>query len=84
MISSRWWSSNRIVAKLRIFQGTSEVKTIDLDPDATAPVRFDQDVVLPLPSASTFWVVRVDMGGRGDPVLGDSMPSFTNPVFGHM
>lgn len=71
-------------ASVRIFQGTTEVKAIALDTNDTNPVRFDQDVVLPLPTASTFWVVRVDMGGRGDPVLGDSMPSFTNPVFGHL
>jgi hypothetical protein len=72
------------LARIRVFQGRSEVRTIELDPDDTAPVRFDQDIVLTAPAASTFWVVRVDMAGRGDPVLGESMPAFTNPIFGRV
>jgi hypothetical protein len=27
--------------------------------------------------------VRVDRGGRGDPVLSEMMPAFTNPIFAH-
>lgn len=69
------------VSAVRIYQGRQEVKTIAIDPDDTGPIRFDGNVTLPAPTASTFYVVRVDMAGRGDPVLGDSMPSFTNPVF---
>jgi hypothetical protein len=71
-------------ARIRIYEGRNEIRAIELDANDTAPVRFDQDVVLAAPTASTFWVVRVDMGGPGDPVLGDSMPSFTNPVFGRI
>jgi len=70
--------------QIRIYQGGVEIKTIALDAGDTAPVRFDQDVVLPAPSASTFWIVRVDMGGRGDPVLGTALPAFTNPLFGQI
>lgn len=69
------------ISTVRIFQGSTEVKTIAIDPDDTGVVRFDSTVVLPIPATDTFYVVRVDMAGRGDPVLGDSMPSFTNPVF---
>lgn len=69
------------IGTVRIFQGRTEVKTIAIDPDDAGAVRFDSNVVLPLPATDTFYVVRVDMAGRGDPVLGDSMPSFTNPVF---
>jgi hypothetical protein len=47
-------------------------------------VRFDADVVVPTPAADTFWVVRVDPAGPGDPVLGDSMPAFTNPLFANV
>jgi hypothetical protein len=71
-------------ARIRIFEGRTEVRTIDLVADDTAPVRFDQNVVLTAPTASTFWVVRVEMGGPGAPVLGNSMPAFTNPLFGHI
>ncbi len=72
------------IAAIRIFQGRQEVRTIAIDPDDTGTVRFDSNVILPAPTASTFYVVRVDMAGRGDPVLGDSMPSFTNPLFVHV
>jgi len=69
------------VQAIRIYQGRQEVKTIAIDPDDAGNVRFDSNVVLPAPATSTFYVVRVDMGGAGAPVLGDSMPSFTNPLF---
>ncbi len=69
------------IESVRIYQGTQEVKTIAIDPEDAGSVRFDANVVLPAPAANTFYVVRVEMGGRGDPVLGDSMPSFTNPCF---
>ncbi|MCW5803587.1 MAG: CehA/McbA family metallohydrolase [Deltaproteobacteria bacterium] len=69
------------VARIRIYQGTQEVRAIDLDPDDLAPVRFDADITLPRPTSSTFYVVRVDHAGTGEPVLGRSMPSFTNPLF---
>lgn len=69
------------VSAIRIYQGTTEVRTIAIDPEDSGPVRFDGNVVLTAPAGSTFYVVRVEMGGRGDPVLGESMPSFTNPLF---
>jgi len=69
------------LASIRIYQGTQLLQMITLDPDDTAPVRYDADVTIATPAADTFWVVRVDPAGAGDPVLGDSMPSITNPVF---
>jgi hypothetical protein len=69
------------VSAIRIYQGGAEVRTIAIDPDDAGPIRFDGNISLDAPLASTFYVVRVDMGGRGDPVLGESMPSFTNPLF---
>jgi hypothetical protein len=68
------------LARIRVYQGGAEVSTIALDPGDTAVVRHDADVVLPPPGADTFYVVRVDPAGRGDPVLGTSMPAFTNPI----
>jgi hypothetical protein len=68
-------------AQIRIFQGTQEIRTIVLDPTDTLPVRHDAIVQLPTPTASTFFVVRVDFAGPGEPVLGDPLPAFTNPVF---
>ncbi len=69
------------ISTVRIFQGRTEVKTIAIDPTDAGVVRFDSNVLLPIPTSDTFYVVRVDMAGRGEPVLGDSMPSFTNPIF---
>jgi hypothetical protein len=70
------------LARIRIFQGRQEVRVIALDPQDTAVVRYDAAVTLPTPTASTFWVVRVEPAGPGDPVLDAPMPTFTNPVFG--
>ena len=61
-----------------IYRAYGNFRAVKIDAGA---VRFDSNVVLPIPTTDTFYVVRVDMAGRGDPVLGDSMPSFTNPVF---
>ncbi len=72
------------LARVKVYEGTRLVRTIALDPAETATVRYDADVTVPTPTASTFWVVRVEPAGRGDPVLGDSMPAFTNPLFGHV
>ncbi len=68
------------LARVRIFEGTREARVITLDPADTATIRYDADVVMPAPPADTFYVVRVDAGGRGDPVLGTPMPAFTNPL----
>jgi len=72
------------LAVVRIFEGTREVRAITLDSNDIAPVRFDADVSVPAPTASTSWVVRVDPAGPGEPVLGTPLPAFTNPVFGHV
>jgi hypothetical protein len=72
------------LAKLRIYERTHELMTIALDPKDTATVRFDADVTLPAPAASTFYVIRVDDSGPGDPVLRTSLPAFTNPLFAHV
>lgn len=69
------------LARIRIFEGMNEVRTIALEPTDTAPVRFDADVVLPAPASDTFWVVRVDNAGSGDPVFDSALPAFTNPIF---
>jgi hypothetical protein len=72
------------LSKIRIFQGTTEIKTITLDPQDTATVRYDADVTLPPPAADTFYVVRVDRAGPGDPVVTKDLPAFTNPLFAHV
>jgi hypothetical protein len=66
--------------ELRVYEGRALARTIALEPADTRAVRFDADVNLPAPAADTFYVVRVEPAGRGDPVLGDTMPSFTNPL----
>jgi hypothetical protein len=66
---------------IRIYQGTQQVRLIELDPLDTAPVRFDDDVTFPTPAADTFWVVRVDPAGDGAPVVTNQLPSFVNPLF---
>ncbi len=73
------WQS---LASITIYQGTEIEEVIPLDAQDTAPVRYDADVVLPLPTADTFYVVRVDLEAPGEPVLDSSeMPSLTNPLF---
>lgn len=71
----------RPLARIRIYQGGTEVSSITLDPQDTSAVRYDQTVSLPAPTADTFYVVRVDGAGSGAPVNDDMMPSFTNPIF---
>ena len=67
--------------EIRIYQGRELIRTIALDPAATGTIRHESVVTVPTPTADTFWVVRVEPAGRGTPVLGDSLPSFTNPLF---
>lgn len=69
------------LAAIRVYQGREPIRTITLDPADTAAIRYDADVTVPTPTADTFFVVRVDPAGPGAPVLGDTMPSFTNPLF---
>ena len=70
--------------RITIYDGTRSVRVIALSHADTAVVRYSADVMLPTPAASTFWVVRVDPAGPGDPVLSKPMPAFTNPVFAHV
>jgi hypothetical protein len=73
------------LAKITIFEGGSHaIDTIMLDPADTAAVRYDADVSVAAPVSRTFWVVRVDPAGAGDPVLAHPMPAFTNPIFAHV
>ena len=66
---------------IRIYQGRTEVRTIALDPRDTAVVRHDADVLLPAPADDTFYVVRVERAGAGEPVVTKNLPAFTNPIF---
>lgn len=66
---------------IRIYQGRTEVRTIALDPQDTAVVRYDADVLLPPPAEDTFYVVRVERAGEGPPVVTKNLPAFTNPIF---
>lgn len=66
--------------RVRVYERTDPIATITLDPADTAVVRYDGELQLPLGSRDTFYVVRVEPAGRGDPVLGMPVSSFTNPV----
>lgn len=70
------------LARIKIYAGREEVDAIDLDPGDTAAVRYDQNVNIPLPDGGgdSFFVVLVEPGGPGTPVLGETDPSFTNPL----
>ena len=72
------------LSKIRIYQGRTELRTINLDPQDALPVRFDADVTLPAPADDTFYVVRVDRAGPGDPVVTKNLPAITNPLFAHV
>ena len=71
----------RPLRRIRVYRGASEVHAIELDPQDTNTVRYDQVVTLPRPAADTFYVDRVDATGSGAPVNDSSTPSFTNPLF---
>ena len=70
------------LARIRIYSGRAEVDTIELDADDTAAVRYDQNVNIPIDGAAgdSFFVVLVETAGPGTPVLGETDPSFTNPL----
>ena len=69
---------------IRIYERKQQIMSIPLSPADTATVRFDADVTLAAATTDTFFVVRVEPAGAGDPVLDAPMPSFTNPVFVHV
>lgn len=70
------------LARIKIYAGRELADTIELDAADTAVVRYDRDVVVPLPDGAgdSFFVVLVEPAGPGTPVLGDTDPSFTNPL----
>ncbi len=68
------------VGAMTIYQDKLVIDTIQLDPAETAVVRHDATHDYPI-DGDTFFVVRVEMAGSGDPVLGNGSASFTNPVF---
>ncbi|HEU5057109.1 MAG TPA: hypothetical protein VFU21_11315, partial [Kofleriaceae bacterium] len=70
------------LARIRIYAGREEVDTIELDPGDTAVVRYDQNRNIPMPDGQrdSFFVVLVETAGPGTPVLGETDPSFTNPL----
>jgi hypothetical protein len=69
------------LARVRIYEGTRVVDERTLDPADTAVVRLAADITLPAPATDTFYVVRAEPTGRGDPVIGRALPAFTNPLF---
>jgi hypothetical protein len=69
------------VGQIVIYAGVQVARTINLDPGDTAVDRYQNDVTLDLPAAGdVLFVVRVNAAGRADPVLGDPVASFTNPL----
>ena len=71
----------RPLARIRIYEGGQEVRSVTLDPQDTNPTRYDATLTFAAPAADTFYVVRVDGAGSGAPVNDGMMPSFTNPIF---
>jgi hypothetical protein len=69
------------VARVVVYAGRSVATAMPLDEGETAPVRFDDTITVPLPSAADgFFLIVVEPAGRGDPVLGQPDASFTNPI----
>jgi hypothetical protein len=71
----------RPLSRIRIYQGSTELQSITLDPQDTNATRYDAMMTLTAPTSDTFYVIRVDNAGSGAPVNDNSMPSFTNPIF---
>ena len=69
------------MSRIRVYGGgTTVVSTINLDSKATAAIRYDQTIAIPLDGSDTFFVVRADPAGSGAPVLGTPTGSFANPL----
>lgn len=69
------------LATLRVYLGREEAMSIELDPEDTAVVRYDDVIELPIEGdADSFVVVLVEPAAPGLPVLDDVGPSFTNPL----
>jgi hypothetical protein len=72
------------LSSITLYEKRQQVMSIPLDDTDTAPVRYDAEVTLGTASADTFFVVRVELSGTGDPVIDTQIASFTNPVFVHV
>ncbi len=68
------------VASIKIYAGTEVVRTLALDASSTDAVRYDQNITMDPGSSDGFFVVLVEPGGRGDPVIGQPGVSLTNPL----
>lgn len=70
------------LARIQIYAGRELADTIDLNPADTSVLRYNRNVLVPLPDGGgdSFFVVLVESAGPGTPVLGDTDPSFTNPL----
>jgi hypothetical protein len=70
------------LARIQIYAGRELAKTIELNPADTGVVRYNRNVLVPLPDggSDSFFVVLVETAGPGTPVLGETDPSFTNPL----
>jgi hypothetical protein len=69
--------------RLRVYHGRTEATTIELDPEDTEVVRYDDVILLPLGEADSFFVVLVEPAGDAPPVLEELGASFTNPLLYH-
>ena len=66
--------------QIRVFAGRTLAATVPLDDQATAVVRYEETVQLPIDGSDGFVVVLVDPAGPGLPLFDDPGPSFTNPL----
>ncbi len=70
------------VGALVIYERDEEIMRIDLNDADTQPIRYEADLVLPLDTRDTLFVVVVEAAGDGRPVMDEQpKPSFTNPVY---
>ncbi len=70
------------VGALVIYERDEEIMRIALNEADTQAIRYQEDLVLPLDTRDTLFVVAVEAAGDGRPVMEDKpQPSFTNPVY---
>jgi len=68
------------LSRIRIFAGQVEALSVNLDGGDTNVVRYDASVTVPLGTTDGFFVVVVDAGPSGSPVLDGPGSSFTSPL----
>ncbi len=68
-------------AAVVIYELDTEIMRIPLDQGDTQAVRYEADVALPIDATDTLFVVVVEAGGDGSPVMDQPEPSFTNPLY---